>query len=377
MEMRPRVPGETMPRRAFLQSSVLALVASTGFRACGSPSQRNDSIRDVPWLGELEQRGGALPEGTPPLHPLLTDSSGQPITSRSAWERRREELRAVWLDYLGPLPPNSNPPRLEVLEEDRPDGVIRQLVAYEGEPGITVQGYLLRPAEVRDRRPAVLALHSTANETIRQPAGVEGAPEKAFALDLARQGFVAFCPMCFLWHDRGERSYEEQTERFMQRHPGSTGMAKMLFDAQRGLDVLESLGDVDPNRIGIIGHSLGGKEVLYLAAFDSRVRAVVSSEGGIGTGHSNWDAPWYLGEGMRAFGREHHELLGLIAPRPFLLVGGNSADGEHSLPFIEAALPVYDLYGKPHRVGLLNHRQGHSMPPIAQQRSYEWLKTYV
>ena len=73
----------------------------------------------------------------------------------------------------------------------------------------------------------------------------------------------------------------------------------MLYDASRAVDLLVAIEDVDPHRIGAIGHSLGAKEVLYLAAFDERVRAVVSSEGGIGLSYSNWDAPWYLGEAIQ------------------------------------------------------------------------------
>ena len=125
----------------------------------------------------------------------------------------------------------------------------------------------------------------------------------------------------------------------------------MLFDAQRGLDVLESLPEVDTNRLGAIGHSLGAKEALYVAAFDPRVKATVSSEGGIGTTFSNWNAPWYLDKQITSFGREHHELLALAAPRPFLLVGGDSADGDRSWPYIDAARPVYELFSKPARLG--------------------------
>jgi len=71
-------------------------------------------------------------------------------------------------------------------------------------------------------------------------------------------------------------------------------MSKMLFDAARGVDVLEQLEQVDAERLGVIGHSLGAKEALYLAAIDERIRTTVSSEGGIGTSFSNWEAPWYL-----------------------------------------------------------------------------------
>ena len=74
-------------------------------------------------------------------------------------------------------------------------------------------------------------------------------------------------------------------------------------------------------------------------------------------------------------------LLALIAPRPFLILGGESgrgaADGDRSWPLIEVALPVWKLYGEPTRIGLLNHRQGHSISPESFERIAEWLETYL
>jgi hypothetical protein len=156
-------------------------------------------------------------------------------------------------------------------------------------------------------------------------------------------------------------------------------MAKMLYDSIVAVNILEQLPDVDSSRLGAVGHSLGAKEVLYLAAFDERIRVTVSSEGGIGTRFSNWDAPWYLGPSIRApdFKHEHHELLGLIAPRAFLLIGGDSADGDRGWPFIQAALPVYRLYGGSVRMGMYNHKQGHAVPPASEQRIYEWFSAYL
>ena len=68
-------------------------------------------------------------------------------------------------------------------------------------------------------------------------------------------------------------------------------MAKMLLDAVVAVDLLAAMEGVNADRIGTVGHSLGAKEVLYLAAFDERIKVTVSSEGGIGTRFSNWDAP--------------------------------------------------------------------------------------
>jgi pimeloyl-ACP methyl ester carboxylesterase len=238
---------------------------------------------------------------------------------------------------------------------------------------------LLLPADSGKPAPGIVALPSTANQTIRQPAGIEGKPQEAWGPLLARRGFTVICPRCFLWPGGEALDTKNTLAELHKRHAGAKGMAKMLYDARRAVDILAAQPGVDATRIGAVGHSLGGKEVLYLAAFDERIKAAVSSEGGIGTRFSNWHDPWYLTDAIQKpqFDREHHELLALVAPRPFLLIGGDSADGSQSWPFIEAALPVYRLYGEPARVGLLNHKQGHSIPPIAVERTVEWFEAYL
>jgi dienelactone hydrolase len=288
-----------------------------------------------------------------------------------------------WLDLVGEVLPREQllkkvrrPPQFEIRESDRESGVLRRRIRYETERGVTTEAYLLVPQKLSGRVPGVVVLHSTVDYTIRQPAGLEGPPEAAWGLKLAQRGMVAICPRCFLWGDSPPADYKARVEEHQRRHPRSRGISKMVFDASRAVDLLQSLNEVDPERIGAAGHSLGAKETLYLTALDERIRAAVSSEGGIGTKFSNWDAPWYWGDG-EFFGREHHELLALAAPRPFLLIGGNSADGERSWPFIEAALPVYRLYGEPCRLGLFNHGKGHSIPPLAERRVYEWLEAYL
>ena len=345
---------------------------------------------DVPWLAEVQQAPTELPADAPQLSPLLVDADGQPIKTLDAWLKRRAEIRRWWLDFLGPLASERpQPPKLKVIAEDRPDGVIRQLVSYEIEPNEPTEAYLLRPANETAgkaiRRPGVVVFHPTVDKSIREPAGFEGLPERWFAVELAKRGCVAICPRNYLWPHTDKQLDLAETKRNADRHPGSKGMAKMLLDGIVALDILAGLSDVDPQRLGTIGHSLGAKEALYLAALDERVRAAVSCEGGIGTRFSNWEAPWYLGPEIQepTFTHEHHELLALVAPRPFLLVGGDSADGARSWPFIAAALPVYELYtGQPKtgprpRLGLLNHHQKHAVTPEGAVRMNEWLTTYL
>lgn len=314
------------------------------------------------------------------LAPLLIDDQGRPITDAAAWAARRDQLRRRWIEFLKPLSVAPPPLNLRVVEEDRRDGVIRQLIEYDNAPGETLRAYLLEPLEMRAAMPGLVVLHSTSAETIRQGAGLGAQPEKAFGLMAARMGCVAICPMNFLWAGgpdaAGKYDLKARTQSILARYAPSTGMAKMLYDARRAVDLLRSLPAVDPARIAAIGHSLGAKESLYLAAFDDRVAGAVSSEGGIGLRLSNWNAPWYLGPAIDApgFDLEHHQLLALIAPRPFLLLGGDSADGVNSQPFIDAAKPVYELHGKGDQLEFLNHHKGHAVPPEATDKIQAWLR---
>lgn len=376
--------GTALSRRQWLATGIGAGLWM-GLSQCGLPQERRSG--DVPWLSEIQTQPAQVPADAPRVSHLLQEGDGRPITTLAQWEQRRQALRHWWLQFLGPLPGGREPgrpappPAIRILEEDRAAGVIRQRVSYEVEPGLSTEAYLLRPLQVTKRVPGVAVFHSTVNHTIRQPAGLEGPSEKFFGLYLAQQGCVCLCPRNFLWPaNRVERlDASGETARWQSRNPGSRGMAKMLYDAVVALDILASLPEVDDRRLGAVGHSLGAKEVLYLAAFDERVAASVSSEGGIGTRFSNWDAPWYLGPAIRepGFTHEHHELLALAAPRPLLIVGGESADGDRGWPLIQAALPVWALYGRPVRFGQYNHRQGHAVPPEALTRIQEWLLTYL
>ena len=380
-----------MDRRRFL--------TTTAALACASTLRSEDrSPNDVDWLSDVQRLPRQPVATAPALRSLLIDDHGDPIATQQAWERRREQLRREWLKFLGPLSrghlertrlgADAAVPKVTIIEEETDAGVVRQRIRYEVESAQPVEAYLLRPESLTDpkyrggglrSRAGVAVFHSTVPHSLRQPAGVEGVPEKAFGLQLAKRGCVAICPRNYLWPENHRIDAKGEAAKFLQRHPKSVGMDRMLLDALIAVDLLTADPQVDPQRIGCIGHSLGAKEVLYLAAFDDRVRASVSSEGGIGTSFSNWHDPWYLGDAIQQpeFVREHHELLAMVAPRPFLLVGGDSADGDRSWPFIEAALPVYGMYDEPKHLGLLNHRQGHNVPPEVNKRMLEWLLTYL
>lgn len=364
------------PRRQFLQS-----VLAAGF--AGSSLCAAFADEELDWLEDVLIPPSEVPLTKRPLSPLLVDAEGRPITTRAAWEEQRTNLRKRWTEFLGMLTIERPRSAVKVVNSERVDGIVRELIEYEGEPGMTVPAYRLRPAESESgaRLPGIVALHPTTAETIKPIAGLSGPEDKHSAVHLARAGFVVICPENFLWQNAA--TLVDAVEQFHQRHPNSLGMAKMLYDAQRAVDVLQQTDGVDPNRIGTFGHSLGAKEALYLAAFDERIRSAVASEGGIAFDSTNWDAIWYLGDAIRdpAFSLDHHQLLALAAPRPFLILAGESgpgaADGVRSWPYVAAAQQVYRLYGEQAMAGILNHRQGHSIPLSARERVIAWLRRTV
>jgi hypothetical protein len=221
-----------------------------------------------------------------------------------------------------------------------------------------------------------VVFHPTTKDTLTEPVGLGQRKEMALALQLTKRGYITFSPECYIMKPDGPKAQAAALEK---RRPGWTGLGKMTFDASRCLDYLTTLPNVDAKRFGCIGHSLGAKEVLYAMAFEPRYQVGVFNEGGIGLRMSNWTDVWYLTEKMkpRIPELEHHQLLGLIAPRPFLILGGDSADGDASWAFVKAALPVYELLGAKDRIGLHNHKAKHTYPKEARKLSYQWLDHWL
>jgi dienelactone hydrolase len=366
-------------RRRFLHRAGASIaVAAIGKSLHAKPPLPN--CCDVAWLKEVVSPPGDLPQEQ--LTPLFTDGVGRAIDSLRGWESQRRSIREAWFEFLGPMPTERPPTKLEVLRQDDTPHFTRQLVRYECEPGIWVEAYLIITRRAKtERLPGLVVLHSTSPNTIEQTAGLADAPSHHLGPVLCEAGFVALCPRCFLWQDAA--TYDEAVAKFRERHPRTLGMHKMLHDAMRAVDVLQSLPQVDPQRIGAVGHSLGAKEAFYLTAFDERVKSAVASEGGIGLRSTNWNAPWYLGSAIDdpSFSLNHHQLLALITPRPFLVIAGESgpgaADGKRSWPLVAAAQPASRFYDQPVRIGIYNHGLGHTLTPEIHQRMIEWLQAYV
>jgi pimeloyl-ACP methyl ester carboxylesterase len=148
---------------------------------------------------------------------------------------------------------------------------------------------------------------------------------------------------------------------------------------------LANLPNVDRSRIGVVGHSYGGKWAMFAAALWDRFAAVAVSDPGIVFDESrpnvNYWEPWYLGLDatrprrrpgipgpdnprtgaylrMIESGRDLHELHALIAPRPFLVSGG-AEDPPSRWIALNHSLAVNRLLGFTNRVAM-TQRESHT-----------------
>jgi dienelactone hydrolase len=309
-------------------------------------------------------------------------------------------FRELLVRLLGRWP---EPAPLEARVEERVDlgDVVRERVTYQVEPGERVPAYCFVPADVQpgERRPAVFAHHQHAGQFHlgkSEVAGLAGNPEQAYALELAQRGYVVLAPDAICFEERspfkGALATPEQPtagrdyERFeFTKHVmyGSCLQTKMVWDMQRGLDYLQVRPEVDPQRLGCIGHSLGGQQTLFLAGLDERVGAAVSSCGfasmkavlreGINHNFGAYVPDW-LTHG------DAGDLLAAVAPRAFLALNGERdrifpIDGLHDSYAV--ARPVYAAAGAADRLDAGVYPGGHGFSDEMRARAYAWLDRWL
>lgn len=149
-----------------------------------------------------------------------------------------------------------------------------------------------------------------------------------------------------------------------------TALGRSVGDLMLAVRALLDAGLAERGSIATFGHSLGGKLALHLGALDEHVDVVACHEAGIGFRHSNWDAPWYLGNDIPA-GRDQDELVGLVAPRPLLVAGGGDADGEHNRHLLDE---VSDCWPEDEGPQVLFHDHGHQPPQHVVDACASWLR---
>jgi dienelactone hydrolase len=253
---------------------------------------------------------------------------------------------------------------------------------YTAEPGDRVPAYLLVPHQLSKKAPAMLCLHQTTSIGKGEPAGLGGRPTLHYAHELATRGFVCLVP--------DYPSFGDYPFDFRQQggHYAS-GSMKAIWNNHRAVDLLESLPEVDPDRIGCIGHSLGGHNALFTAAFDQRLRAVITSCGFTGFHDyyggklAGWTSDRYMPRIRERYGNDpnqvpfdFHEVLAAIAPRPIFVnapLRDSNFDVAGVKKVVQEAGRAYTLRGVPDKLLAVYPDSEHDFPDAVRNQAYDWL----
>jgi len=214
------------------------------------------------------------------------DSKGKkkPVTTLAEWEIKRRQILERMQQAMGKLPSMRNLPdmNIQIIDELKEENYTRQNISFTVAENEKVPAYLYIPFQKRkpEKLPAVLALHGTFYDLGKKAVdGQSSYPNRAYAKELAQRGYVVIAPDYPGFGDL--KDYNFKTDRYQ------SGTMKSIFDNMRCVDLLQARKDVDPDRIGVIGQSLGGHNAIFTGAFDTRLKVVVSSSGWTLMGYYN------------------------------------------------------------------------------------------
>lgn len=339
---------------------------------------------------------------------LLLACTAAVITAQDAAPQTPESVRAEFLQVIDrprvPLAPT--PSRVTVAN----GGYSEELVSIASEQDERVPLLIVQKGERQGRRPVVVALHGTGGSK----EGMRGMLQR-----YADQGFMAVAMDA---RHSGERAipipglsnpYQSAMLRAYRTGVGHPYLYDTVWDVLRLLDYLSARPDVDPARIGMIGNSKGGTEAYLAAAADPRIAVVVPLIGvqsfGWSLRHaSGWEARiWTLRQAVEAAAADGPEplntafvrkfynrlvpgiidkfdgpaMLPLIAPRPLLVINGDS-DPRSPLGGVRLAVAsaerAYAQSGSPDRFSfLLEVDAAHEVTPEAHAAALDWFVRWL
>jgi hypothetical protein len=314
----------------------------------------------------------------------LVFAAGGAVDDAAGWPARRAEIRRAWFGLIGAWPPVIERPAVEVLGTERREGHTRRRLRVQVAAGRTMDGYLLVP-DGAGPFPAVLVVFYEPETAVGEG---NAKPGRDFALQLVRRGFVAM-------------SLGIPPDRIT---PGADGypaiqpLSYLAYVAANGYQAMAGMPEVDASRVGVMGHSYGGKWALFASCLYDKFACGVWSDPGVvfdeARPNVNYWEPWYLGwepDRTRSRGviREDsprtgayrllvergmdlHELHALMAPRPFLVSGG-SEDPPDRWRALNHAIAVNRLLGADGRVAMTN-RPAHDPTPESNAQVVRFLE---
>ncbi len=321
----------------------------------------------------------------------LEFADGKTAKTPADWQRRRAEIVSEWEGFLGKWPALNTKPDVEILETTRRETFAQHRIRFNWTPNEQTTGYLLIP-DGEGPRPAVVTVFYEPETAIGQ-----GTPNRDFALQLARRGFVAL--------SIGTTETSE-AKNYATYYPSIEDakvepLSMLGYAAASAWHVLANRQEVDSQRIGIVGHSYGGKWAMFASCLFDKYACAAWSDPGIVFDEArpsvNYWEPWYLGYHPKpwrkrgvptkdnparglypkliATNRDLHELHALMAPRPFLVSGG-SEDPPRRWEALNHSIEVNRILGHDDRVAMTN-RPDHSPNNDSNEVIYSFFKHFL
>ena len=418
-------PRAQMDRRTFLKTTALGALAM-GARGALDPAffggEPIMAAADLP-LDPGAQMGSLYPfvRATADRCPHELSFLHDRFRDREAWKR---EARAKVMDLLRYAPPRCAP-RAEVVERVDCGDYVREKVTFNTTPDIRVPAYVLLPKGEKKRRPAVVALHdhgaffgwgkekvvATENEhptlTEFKRTAYSG---RSWGSELARRGYVVIAIDMFYWGERRllmagdppswferEKMTAEDVAAYNRRssastplvgtglfEAGTTWAGVMFTDDMRTVDYLATRPEVDPERIGCCGLSVGGFRSAHLAGLDARIKAGVvvgwmSTYGHMLKGHLTSIGPMKLVPGLYHY-LDLPDVASMNAPGGLMVINGTK-DGLFPLDGVHAAFDkmakVYAKAGVPDRFQGVFYDGPHEFNAEMQEKAFGWLDRWL
>ena len=252
------------------------------------------------------------------------------LKTKADWKARQEKVKKLFSKVIGKFP-EKTPLNAKINGAVQRDNFRVEKIIFESQPNFYVTAAMYIPNNLKEKTAAIIYTCGHSILGIKEPV------YQKVCINLVEKGFVvfAFDPVSqgertqYLDTELGksvvggctsEHSYEG-TQCFMI----GTSLAKyMIWDGIRAVDYLLTRPEVDPNRIGITGRSGGGTQSSYIAALDSRIKAV-APENYITSFRRLWntigpqDAEQVFYHGI-SNGLDHADLLEVRAPKPALQI---------------------------------------------------------
>lgn len=328
----------------------------------------------------------------------LKFADGTMAESPDDWARRRAEILETWHRRLGPWPPLVERPTVKRLETIQQEGYVQHHVHVQiSAEGKVADGYLLVP-NGDGPFPAVLVPFYEPLTSIGQ--GNKGRGTHDYGLHLVKRGFVTLSigtPGSVEKVGLDTRRLLTEAGVEQRRQP----LTLLAYVAANCHTALAQAHKVDPERIGIIGLSYGGKWSMFASCLYDKFACAVWSDPGIVFDEMNanvnyWE-PWYLGydpmverkpgvlsaENPRTglykelveAGDDLVDLHALMAPRP-VLVSGGTEDPPPNWRALNHLIAVNKVLGFEDRVAM-TARDSHIPTPEALRLELDFLEYWL